>query len=74
MEHKYIIFSAYNTAIFSGVILYLVNFAENEPGTTLIIQAAGVCFGSIIVVGSIALPRLGVVFGCLSPPELSFPQ
>ena len=68
VEHKFIIFSAYNTAIFSGVVLLLTSNSNDNPKTAAIIQAAGVAFGSTIVVGSLALPRLLIATGRMADP------
>ena len=71
VEHKFIIFSAYNTAIFSGVVLLLTSNSNDNPKTAAIIQAAGVAFGSTIVVGSLALPRLLIATGRMADPAAS---
>ncbi len=68
VEHKFIIFSAYNTAIFSGVVLLLTSSSKEDPKTAAIIQAAGVAIGSSIVVGSLALPRLLIATGRMLDP------
>ncbi len=72
VEHKFIIFSAYNTAIFSGVVLLLTSNDNDDPKTAAIIQAAGVALGSSIVVGSLAMPRLLIATGRMEDPAAKF--
>jgi hypothetical protein len=69
VEHKYIVFSAYNTAIFSASVL-LVGLSV-EPSTAMIAHAAGVSIGSTIVVGALTLPRVAIAKGLMTPPETS---
>ena len=63
VEHKFIVFSAYNAAVFSGVVLLFTSNPNDDPKAAAIIQAAGVSLGSTIVVGSLALPRLLLATG-----------
>jgi len=56
VEHRFIIFSAYNTAVFSGVVLLLTS-SSDDPSTAFMIHCAGTCIGTIIVNGSLTIPR-----------------
>jgi len=63
VEHKFIIIGVYNTAVLSGVALLLTATSTNDPRIPTLIHCAGVAIGSMVLSGSLALPRILVANG-----------
>ncbi len=71
VEYPYLVFSIYNTAVFSSIVM-LLNFTVGEdPSIALIIQATGVAIGTCLVTGSLIIPRVGVALGMITIPNSS---